>query len=163
MTASALFSGPALPVRIPALPIAVIWRWLFGTWARRMRRCSRSAEAVELAREIGQPFTLAFALEHRAWLCNQCRLGTEAQAAAEEEITIATEQGFAYWLASATLFRADSMVLQGQRQEALPLILKGISRTFAQPAPAWISPFTSAFSRCIHASRPVRGRGAGAE
>ncbi len=85
-----------------------------------------SSEAVDLARSIGQPFTLAFALEHRAWLCNQCRLPAEARIAAEEEITIATEQGFAYWLASATLFKAASMVLLGQGQEALPLILKGI-------------------------------------
>ena len=86
----------------------------------------RSAEAVALARQIGQPFTLAFALEHRAWLFNQARLASEARAAAEEEIAIATEQGFAYWLASATLFRADSMILQGQHREGLPLILKGI-------------------------------------
>lgn len=85
-----------------------------------------NGEAVELARTIGQPFTLAFALEHRAWLCNQCRLASEARVAAEEEIRIATEQGFPYWLASATLFRADSLVLRGQWPEALPLILKGI-------------------------------------
>jgi predicted ATPase len=83
-------------------------------------------EAVGLARAIGHPFTLAFALEHRAWLHNQCRLAAEAQAAAEEEIAIATEQGFSYWLASATLFKADSLVLQGQWSEALPLLLKGL-------------------------------------
>lgn len=86
----------------------------------------RSSEALALARQIGQPFTLAFALEHRAWLCIQARLASEAQAAAEEEIVIATEQDFAYWLASARLFRADSMIVQGQYREAVPLILKGI-------------------------------------
>jgi tetratricopeptide (TPR) repeat protein len=85
-----------------------------------------SVQAIDLARTLGQPFTLAFALEHRAWLCNQARLPSEARIAAEEEITIATEQGFAYWLASANLFKADAMVLQGQGAEALPLILKGI-------------------------------------
>jgi serine/threonine protein kinase/predicted ATPase len=83
-------------------------------------------ESVELARAIGHPFTLAFALEHRAWLHNQCRLAAEARAAAEEEIALATDQGFAYWLASATLFKADSLVLQDQWQEALPLLLKGL-------------------------------------
>lgn len=85
-----------------------------------------NSEAVELARGIGQPFTLAFALEHRAWLCNQCRLASEAQAAAEEEIEIAMAQGFPYWLASSTLFRADSMIVRGHWREALPLILKGL-------------------------------------
>ncbi len=83
-------------------------------------------EAVGLARAIGQPFTLAFALEHRAWLFNQCRMATEALLAAEEEIAIATEQGFAYWLATATLFKADALVLQGQWTEAVPLLLKGL-------------------------------------
>jgi TOMM system kinase/cyclase fusion protein len=83
-------------------------------------------EAIELARAIGQPFTLTFALEHRAWLCNQCQLADEARVAAEEEIALATEQGFAYWLASASLFKADSLVLRGQWREALPLLLKGL-------------------------------------
>jgi class 3 adenylate cyclase/predicted ATPase len=83
-------------------------------------------EAVELARAIGHPFTLTFALEHRAWLCNQCLLAAEARAAAEEEIALATEQGFAYWLASATLFKADSVALQGKWEEALPLLVKGL-------------------------------------
>ena len=83
-------------------------------------------EAVGLARAIGHPFTLAFALEHRAWLFNQCRLAAEALIAAEEEIAIAKEQGFAYWLATATLFQADALVLQGQWTAALPLLIKGL-------------------------------------
>jgi TOMM system kinase/cyclase fusion protein len=83
-------------------------------------------ESIELARAIGHPFTLTFALEHRAWLHNQCRLAAEARSTAEEEIALATEQGFAYWLASAALFKADSLVLQGQWREALPLLLKGL-------------------------------------
>ena len=83
-------------------------------------------EAVRLARAIGHPFTLAFALEHRSWLCNQCRLAAQALIAAEEEIAIAKEQGFAYWLATATLFRADALVLQGQWAAALPLLIKGL-------------------------------------
>jgi predicted ATPase len=69
---------------------------------------------------------MTFALEHRAWLHNQCRLAVEARAAAEEEIALATEQGFAYWLASATLFKADSLVLQGHWREALPQLQKGL-------------------------------------
>ena len=83
-------------------------------------------EAVALARAIGQPFTIAFALEHSPPLCLQCRLAAEARAAAEEEIAIATDQGFAHWLASATLFRADSLVHEGRWAEALPLLVRGL-------------------------------------
>ncbi len=85
-----------------------------------------NAEAVELARAIGHRFTLAFALEHRAWLHNQSRLATEAKAAAEEEISLATEQGFAYWLASATLYKAAALVQLDEWPEAIPLLVKGI-------------------------------------
>ena len=50
-------------------------------------------EAVALARAIGQPFSIAFALEHRTWLCLQCRLSAEARAVAEEEIALADRPG----------------------------------------------------------------------
>jgi predicted ATPase len=90
--------------------------------------------AIELARTIGHPFTLTFALEHRAWLHNRCRLAAEAWAAAEEEIALATEQGFASWLASATLFKADSLVLQVQWREASPQLLQGLENLRATGA-----------------------------
>ena len=95
--------------------------WHLGQPDRALRI---SQEAVALARAIGQPFTIAFALEHRATLCLQCRLAAEARAAAEEEIAIATEQGFAHWLTSATLFRTDSLVHEGRWAEALPLFVR---------------------------------------
>ena len=50
-------------------------------------------EMQELSRQIGHPFSLAYAMHHTAWLCQCCRLGPEVQAAAEEAIAVATEQG----------------------------------------------------------------------
>ncbi len=95
--------------------------WHLGQPDRALRI---SYEAVVLARAIGQPFTIAFALEHLATLCLQCRLAAEARAAAEEEIAIATEQGFVHWLTSATLFKTDSLVHEGRWAEALPLFVR---------------------------------------
>ena len=60
------------------------------------------------------------------WLYQFCRLGAEVQAAAEEEIAIATEQGFALWHATGTFFKGAGMLLQGRLEEALPLLLKGL-------------------------------------
>ena len=123
-TATARAPGPRSPARTPAsrhrcyLAIAM---WHLGQPDRALRI---SQEAVALARAIGQPFTIAFALEHLATLCLQCRLAAEARAAAEEEIAIATEQGFAHWLTSATLFRTDSLVHEGRWAEALPLFVR---------------------------------------
>jgi tetratricopeptide (TPR) repeat protein len=84
-------------------------------------------EMLALAREIKHPFSLTYALHHTGWLHQHCRLGAEAQAAGEEEIKISTEQGFAFWHATGTLYRAGGMLEQGKLQEALPLIQKGMA------------------------------------
>ena len=83
-------------------------------------------EMRQLAREIGHPFSLAYGLHHTAWLYQYCRLGAEVQAAAEEEVAIATEQGFALWHATGTFFKGAGMLLQGQPEESLPLLRKGL-------------------------------------
>jgi serine/threonine protein kinase/predicted ATPase len=84
-------------------------------------------EMRQLARQIGHPFSLAYALHHTAWLYQNCRLAAEVQATATEGITIATDQGFALWYATGTFFRGAGMLLQGAHAEALPLLLKGLN------------------------------------
>jgi predicted ATPase len=61
-----------------------------------------------------------------SWLYQNCRLGTEAVAAAEAESAISTEQRFEFWGATAMMFKAGGIVLQGRPEEALPLLLKGL-------------------------------------
>ena len=46
---------------------------------------------------------------------------------AEEEMTIATEQGFPFWHALGTLHKGAGLLLQGQLEESLPVLLKGFS------------------------------------
>jgi predicted ATPase len=104
-----------------------------------------------LARAIDHPFSLAYALHHTGWLYQYCRLGAEVQAAAEEEITIATEQGFALWHATGTFFRGAGMLLQGKLEEALPLLLKGLDSFRASGAeltlPFQLSTLGEAYTR----------------
>jgi predicted ATPase len=83
-------------------------------------------EMLELARGINQPFSLEYALHHRAWLYQHCRLGMEAQAAGDEQIRIATEQGFRFWHASGTLYTAGGLLLQGRLEQGLRLLQKGL-------------------------------------
>ena len=47
------------------------------------------------------------------------------RAAAEEEIDIAAEQGFALWHATGTFFKGAGMLLEGEPTEALPFLRKG--------------------------------------
>jgi urea ABC transporter urea binding protein len=98
-----------------------LWHLGYPDQALRVNR-----EMCQLAREIGHPFSLAYALHHTAWLYQLCRLGAEVRAAAEEELAIAAEQGFALWHATGTCFRGAGMLLQGETEEALPLLLKGL-------------------------------------
>jgi tetratricopeptide (TPR) repeat protein len=83
-------------------------------------------EMLELARAIQHPFSLEYALHHAAWLFHHCRLGMQAHAAAEEQMRIATEQGFLFWHASGSLFAAGGLLLQGRLEPGLRLLQKGL-------------------------------------
>ena len=82
-------------------------------------------EAIALAREIGHPFTLAYVLHHTGWFLVQCRLGERLQKIAEENITLTTEQGFAFWNASAIFYKGAGLFYQGKIDAALPLMEQG--------------------------------------
>jgi predicted ATPase len=84
-------------------------------------------ETRELARTIGHAFSLSHAVDFAAFLYHNCRLGTEIKALAEEEMAITTEQGFPFWHALGTLHKGAGLLLQGRRDESLPVILKGFT------------------------------------
>ena len=71
-------------------------------------------EMNQLAGEIGHAFSVAYALHHTAWLHQYCRNGGEVRAAAEQQIAIANEHGFALWHATGTFFKGAGMLLQGE-------------------------------------------------
>jgi class 3 adenylate cyclase/tetratricopeptide (TPR) repeat protein len=100
----------------------VLWHLGYPDQALRLDR-----ETRELARTIGHAFTTGHAMDFTAFLCHYCRLGAEVQAAADEEIALATDQGFQLWHACGTLHKGTGMLLQGRREEALTLLLKGLS------------------------------------
>jgi predicted ATPase len=75
-------------------------------------------EMCDLARALGHPFSLAYAQCCSAWLYYDYRLGTEAEAAGDEQLRIAAEQSFPWWHANGTLFKAGGMLLQGRLDDA---------------------------------------------
>ena len=76
------------------------------------------AQAIEMAYSIDHPFTVCFLLWHTCLLNKACRLGNEAQRAAEEQVSVAREQAFSFWEACGNLYRAGGLVEQGRFQEA---------------------------------------------
>jgi predicted ATPase/energy-coupling factor transporter ATP-binding protein EcfA2 len=98
-----------------------LWHLGFADQALQLNR-----EMVELARAINQPFSLEYALHHTGWLNQHCRLGVQTHEAGNEQIRIATEQGFLFWHASGTLYAAGGLLLQGRLERGLRQLQKGL-------------------------------------
>ncbi|HET6325164.1 MAG TPA: protein kinase [Planctomycetaceae bacterium] len=84
-------------------------------------------EMCELARQIGHPYSLAYAMHHTAWLFQLCRIGSEVRSAAHEGTAIATAQGFALWRATGAFFAGGGLLLEGKVPDAIPLLLGGVA------------------------------------
>ena len=110
-----------------------------------------SREMRELARTIGHPFTVGHALDFAAILYHNCRLGAELQAVGEEEGALGAEQGFPLWHALGTLHTGEGLYLQGGRDDALPLLVKGVSAVRSTGAeirvPRYLGTLVDAYTR----------------
>jgi predicted ATPase/energy-coupling factor transporter ATP-binding protein EcfA2 len=98
-----------------------LWHLGFADQALQLNR-----ETLELARGLNHPFSLEYGLHHTGWLCQHCRLGAQTQAAGEEQVQIATDQGFRFWRASGTLYAAAGLVLQGRLSQGCGLLQTGL-------------------------------------
>jgi serine/threonine protein kinase/tetratricopeptide (TPR) repeat protein len=111
-----------------------------------------AGEMCALARTIGHAFSLGHALDFSAFLQQYCRRGAEVQAAAEEELALATEQSFQLWHALGNLHKGAAMLLQGRRDEALPRLVDGINAFKATGAevrmPTYLGILGDAYTQC---------------
>jgi class 3 adenylate cyclase/predicted ATPase len=111
---------------------------------------ARSRSAVALAKELGHPFSMCYALHFAAWLHHYARLGQEAQAYADAEHRLATEQGFAFWKATGLLFGGAGLLLQGKIEEAVQRVgqgLEGFRATGAQLSLSYYNSFLAETQR----------------
>lgn len=122
--------------------------WYLGSPERAL---ALNREAREIARSLGHPFSLEYALHHTGWLHQHCRLGAQTQAAGDEEMRIATEQGFLFWHASGTLYSGAGLLLRGRLEEGLHLFEKGLQAYRATGAglglPYYLSVLGDAFTQ----------------
>jgi serine phosphatase RsbU (regulator of sigma subunit) len=116
---------------------------------------------VELARAINHPFSLEYALHHTGWLRQHCRLGVKAQAAGDEQVRIAIEQGFLFWQASGTLYSAAGMLLQGRLEPGIRLLQSGLEAYRATGAELAVPYYLSILAEgCLRAGRFAEARAA---
>ena len=86
-------------------------------------------EALALAQELSQPFSLAYALDFTAVVHQLRREGQAAQERAEAVLTLAAEQGFSHWLAWGTILRGWALAEQGQGEEGIAQMRQGLAAT----------------------------------
>ncbi|MBI3301640.1 MAG: AAA family ATPase [Deltaproteobacteria bacterium] len=87
----------------------------------------RSHEALTLARELTHLFSLAAALYFAARL-HQYRWEKQlTQEQAEAAVTLSTEQGFPEWLAVGTILRGWALAEQGQGEEGIAQMHRGLA------------------------------------
>ena len=87
----------------------------------------RMHQASTLARESLHPFSLAWVLNFTGRLHEFRREGQAAQQQAEAVIALATEQGFAYWLAWGMVIRGWALAAQGQAGEGMAQMRQGLA------------------------------------
>jgi predicted ATPase len=115
-----------------ALPL-----WLLGYPDRAL---AQSEEALMLAKEIRHPFSLVFAQQCLAWL-HQFR--QEPQAAQDRAVSgaaLATQQGFALYVAWGTVTQGWALTQQGQRTAGITMMREGIEAAAATGS-GWFRPY----------------------
>ncbi|CAG2153228.1 hypothetical protein LMG31506_04776 [Cupriavidus yeoncheonensis] len=104
----------------------------FLTWVLWYLGCpdqgrEKSQEALGLARTLTHPFSLALALVHATVVHQYLGEARHAQECAEAAIALASEQGFPYWLAWATVLRGWALVEHGSSEEGVVQMREGLT------------------------------------
>jgi predicted ATPase len=115
------------------------------------RALANMREALSLAREVAHPFSLAFALDHAAWLHHYRRETAETRAGAEADIGFSEEQGFPFFLAQGTILRGWALAEQGQHAEGIAQMGQGLAAHEAVGAllirPYWLCLLAQAYGQ----------------
>jgi class 3 adenylate cyclase/predicted ATPase len=110
----------------------------------------RMNEALQLAYELGHPFSLARVFLTTAHLHQRRREAHMTQEKAEEGIALCTEQGFAQYRAWGVTMRGWSLAAQGQAAEGIEQMSQGIADWRATGAeasvPLWLAWLAEAYS-----------------
>jgi predicted ATPase len=90
--------------------------WLLGYPDQAMQRIR---DALTLARELSQPFSLGTALFNAAWVHQHCGERQATQDRAEATLTLGTEQGLPRFVMQGTFMLGWLLVEQGQRDQGM--------------------------------------------
>jgi len=129
--------------------------WMLG-YPEQARQ--KSAEALRLAEAIAHPHILTSALTIAAHVSQLCREVRVTQARAEAVVALATEHGFPFWLAEATIFVGWAQAAQGQGTGGIAQIQHGLATRQAigleLSQPVYLTMLAEAYA---HVGQPAEG------
>jgi predicted ATPase len=105
--------------------------WFLGYPDQALRK---SREAHTAARALSHPHSLALVLHLAAWLHQLRGEVPSMQERAEELVGLASQEGFAYWAAQATMWGGWTLTARGQYAEGIAQIRQGVSARHATGA-----------------------------
>ena len=103
---------------------AALTLWLLGYPDQAL---ARAQDGLALATEISHPVSSAYALTTAAEVYMHRGEAQEAYDHADEAITLSTEQGFAHWLALATIWQGWALTARRQGEEGLRQMRHGLT------------------------------------
>jgi predicted ATPase len=98
--------------------------WLLGYPDQALKRAN---EAVEFARTLSHPLTLAGVEFFRGTVEYSRHEAPAAQMSAERTIALSAEHGFTFWLAVGTILRGWAMAQQGLDEDGIVLMEEGLA------------------------------------
>ena len=91
------------------------------------RALEKSREALNLAREVSHPFSLAYALTFTSAVHTWRGEGQSAQELADAAIALAREQGFPSWVAVGTFNRGYALAAQDEEEKGITQMSEGLA------------------------------------
>ena len=103
----------------------------FGSWVQWLlgfpdRALSWNRQSISLARKLGHPFTLGFALLGGCEVHWFLRDLESVNAYTEELIPLAADKGFVYWEGHGVFYRGERWVLEGRAKEGVAEMRRGL-------------------------------------
>jgi DNA-binding winged helix-turn-helix (wHTH) protein/predicted ATPase len=98
--------------------------WCLGFPAQAVQR---GQEALSQAQALAHPYSLAFAQYYAARLHHRRRAAAAVQAQAEALLTLATAEGFAFFVAMGTCWRGWVLAMQNQDAAGLAQLRQGMA------------------------------------
>jgi tetratricopeptide (TPR) repeat protein len=83
--------------------------------------------ALSLASEVAQPFSVAFALDHRTWLHQYRREVTATREAAEADMRFSSEQGLQFFVAHGAILHGWALAEEGDGAAGIESMRQGLA------------------------------------